>query len=197
MLLTALLFTIAMTIVLGLAYPLVMTGFAKVAFPGQAGGSLVKDASGQVVGSGLIGQSFTTAKGDPIRGYFQPRPSSSDYDAMESGAANLGPTNPALFTAVAQAASDYRKLNGLPASASIPVDAVTTSGSALDPEISIANARLQAPRVAAARGLSLARVDALITGATQGRVVGILGETGVNVLELNLALDRVAPLKGQ
>ena len=185
-----------MTILTGLAYPLVMTGFAKVAFPGQAGGSLVKNASGQVVGSGLIGQSFTTAKGAPIRGYFQPRPSASDYDAMASGAANLGPTNPALLKAVKQAASDYRTLNGLAPNASVPVDAVTTSGSALDPEISIANARLQAPRIAAARGLSVARVDALITGATQGRVIGILGQTGVNVLELNVALDRVAPLKG-
>jgi K+-transporting ATPase ATPase C chain len=195
MLLTALLFTILMTILTGLAYPLVITGVAKVAFPGQAGGSLVKDASGQVVGSGLIGQSFTTSKGAPLPRYFQPRPSAGAYDAMASGAANLGPTNPALLKAVAQAAAAYRRLNGLAANAVLPVDAVTSSGSGLDPEISIANARLQAARVARARGLSVATVDQLIAQATQGRVLGILGEPGVNVLELNVALDKASATK--
>jgi len=198
MLLTALLFTLVMTVLTGLAYPLVMTGVAKVAFSGQASGSLVKNASGQVVGSGLIGQNFTDAKGNPIPKYFQPRPSAAGtdgYDAMASGAANLGPTNPAQLKAVAQAAHDYRTLNGLSATSTIPVDAVTSSGSGLDPEISIANALLQAPRVAAARGLSLATVNRLISEATQGRVVGILGEPGVNVLELNLALDRASASK--
>jgi K+-transporting ATPase ATPase C chain len=111
---------------------------------------------------------------------------------MASGGSNLGPTNPALLSAVSAALSSYRTDNHLAPTTLVPVDAVTTSGSGLDPEISIANARLQAPRVGAARHIPLATVDALINQATVGRVLGIFGEPGVNVLELNLALDRIA-----
>jgi K+-transporting ATPase ATPase C chain len=192
---TAVLMTVLMTVLLGLAYPLVVTGVAQLAFHGQANGSLVKNAKGQVVGSGLIGQSFSDAKGNPLPGYFQPRPSAAGtagYDAMASGGANLGPTNPALLKAVASAESSYRALNHLSSSTPVPVDAVTSSASGLDPEISIANARLQAPRVAAARRLPLIQVLSMVDGATQGRVLGSLGEPGVNVLELNLALDRLS-----
>ena len=191
---TALLMVVAMTILTGLAYPLAITGVAQVVFHGQANGSLVTNARGQVVGSGLIGQRFTDAKGNPLPQYFQSRPSAAGtngYDAMASGGANLGPTNPALLTAVADAASSYRSFNHLASSVLVPIDAVTSSGSGLDPQISIANARLQAPRVATARHLALATVLTAVAAHTQGRVAGVLGEPGVNVLELNLALDRL------
>ena len=191
---TAVLMTVLMTVITGLLYPLALTGVAQVAFHGQANGSLVKSATGQVVGSGLIGQSFTDAKGNPLPKYFQPRPSAAGtdgYDAMASGGSNLGPTNPVLLKTVAQALASYRSFNHLSSTTQVPVDAVTSSASGLDPEISIANARLQAPRVAAARGIPLAEVMAAIDSATQGRVAGVLGEPGVNVLELNLALDRL------
>ena len=193
LLFTALAMTIVMTILTGLAYPLVITGVSQVAFHGQANGSLVKSASGQVVGSQIIGQNFTDAKGNPLAQWFQPRPSAAGadgYDAMASGASNLGPSNPVLLKDVAQAAASYRSFNHLSASTSLPIDAVTSSGSGLDPEISIANARLQAPRVAAARHLSVARVNQLITDATVGRVLDVMGEPGVNVLDLNLAVAR-------
>jgi K+-transporting ATPase ATPase C chain len=192
---TALAMTVVMTILTGLAYPLAITGIAQTAFHHQANGSLVANAQGQVVGSSLIAQPFTDAKGNTLPQWFQPRPSaagSSGYDAMASGGSNLGPTNPALLSAVSSALSSYRADNHLAPTTPVPVDAVTTSGSGLDPEISIANARLQAPRVAAARHIPLATVDALINQATVGRVLGIFGEPGVNVLELNLALDRIA-----
>ena len=191
---TAVLMTLLMTVLTGLLYPLALTGVAQVAFHGQANGSLIKDAGGQVVGSGLIGQRFSDAKGNPLPRYFQPRPSAAGpkgYDAMASGGSNLGPTNPALLEAVAQALASYRRFNHLSSATQVPVDAVTSSGSGLDPEISVANARLQAPRVASARGIPLGEVLASVSAATQGRVLGLLGETGVNVLELNLALDRL------
>jgi K+-transporting ATPase ATPase C chain len=184
-----------MTVLTGLAYPLVMTGVAQGAFSGQANGSLIKNTQGQVVGSGLIGQNFSDAKGNPIPKYFQPRPSAAGtagYDAMASGGANLGPTNPVLLKGVRQLAASYRALNHLAPTAMVPIDAVTTSSSGLDPEISIANARLQAPRVAQVRSIPLATVNRLIDEATQGRVIGVLGEPGVNVLELNLALDKLS-----
>jgi K+-transporting ATPase ATPase C chain len=141
-----------------------------------------------VVGSALISQSFEGA------GAFQPRPSAAGegYDAAASGASNLGPTNPDLSATVEQRAADYRRVNGLAAGARVPVDAVTASGSGLDPQISAANARLQAPRVARARGVALPEVLRLIERHTQGRIAGVLGEPGVNVLELNLALDDLA-----
>jgi K+-transporting ATPase ATPase C chain len=185
---------LVMTVLTGLAYPLVLTGVAQVAFHGQANGSLVKNAQGQVVGSGLIGQNFTDAKGNPLAVYFQPRPSAAGtdgYDAMASGGANLGPTNPVLLKSVRQLVVSYRAFNHLGPDVKVPVDAVTSSGSGLDPEISIENARLQAPRVAAARHLALITVMRAIAANTRGRVAGVLGEPGVNVLELNLALDRL------
>ncbi len=188
---TSVVMLLAMTVLTGLAYPLVMTGIIQSTMPGRANGSLVSQ-KGHVVGSSLIGQAFTNAKGQPLATYFQPRPSASNYDAMASGGSNLGPSNPTLLSGVGQLTRAYRTFNHLSPGTLVPVDAVTTSASGLDPDISIANARLQAPRVAAARHLTLASVMSLIAGATQGRSLGILGEPAVNVLELNLALDRLS-----
>jgi potassium-transporting ATPase KdpC subunit len=192
-LLTALLVTVVLTVLLGVVYPLAMTGIAQVAFPRQAGGSLVK-VHGTVVGSALIGQNFTDAKGNPLTRYFQPRPSaagSSGYDPTASGGSNLGPSNPTLLKEVADRVAAYRTLNGLPADASVPVDAVTASSSGLDPDISEANALDQAARVANARHLPAATVIALVHAHTDGRGWGVLGEKTVNVLDLNIALDRL------
>ena len=184
---TGILAFIVLTIVTGLLYPLLVTGIGQLAFSGNANGSLVK-RDGLVVGSSSIGQQFTSAR------YFHPRPSDagSGYDAMASGGSNLGPSNPQLRRDVTASAKLYRRQNDLSATAAIPIDAVTTSGSGLDPQISPANAKLQAPRVAAARGLPVSRVLTLIGQHTQGRGLGFLGDPGVNVLELNLALDRLA-----
>lgn len=179
------------TVLCGVAYPLLVTGLAQAAFGHQADGSLI-ERDGVVVGSSLLGQSFTDADGniDPI--YFQSRPSAVSYASPEvgtSGASNLGPTNPDLLAAVQERAEAYRADNGLAADAEVPVDAVTTSASGLDPQISEANARLQAPRVAAARGMTVDAVLALVEDNTDGRSLGVFGEPGVNVLQLNLALD--------
>lgn len=182
---TAAIMVLVFTVLTGLLYPLAVTGIAQLVFPSQANGSLLR-RDGVVVGSGLIGQQFT----DP--GYFHPRPSAVDYDSSDSGGTNLGPTNPVLLQSIAERAAAYRTANGLPADAEVPVDAVTASASGLDPLISVANAELQAPRVAAARGLGLARTLALVAAHTTSRDVGFLGEPGVNVLELNLALDDLA-----
>jgi K+-transporting ATPase ATPase C chain len=175
---------LAFTVLTGLVYPLVVTGVAQLAFPERADGSLV-DRDGQVVGSRFLGQAFAGQR------YFHPRPSAAGggYDAMASSASNLGPTNEELISAVSTRTADYRKANDLSADADVPVDAITASGSGLDPHISPANARLQAPRVARARDLSLEDVLALVREHTDGRSLGFLGEPGVNVLELNLALD--------
>jgi potassium-transporting ATPase KdpC subunit len=183
-LLPALLMFVALTVLLGIVYPLVVTGIAQVAFSDKADGSLVR-RGGRLVGSSLIGQAFTEPK------YFHPRPSAAGdgYDAMASAASNLGPTNQDFLKTVAERVASYRTENGLPAGAKVPVDAVTASGSGLDPHISVANARLQAPRVAQARGLSVAKVEAAIGDHTDTRSLGVLGEDGVNVLGLNLALD--------
>jgi K+-transporting ATPase ATPase C chain len=180
----ALRIVVVLTIVLGLAYPLVVTGLAQVIWPHDANGSLVKK-DGKIVGSSLIGQQFTGTR------YFQPRPSAAGkgYDANLSGASNLGPTNPDLLKTVKQRVAAYREENGLAPDVKVPVDAVTASGSGLDPAISVANARLQAQRVADARGMSVADVDKLIDEHTTARQLGFLGEKSVNVLELNLALD--------
>ncbi len=186
----ALVMLLSLTVLTGIAYPLVLTGLAQVAVPGRANGSLLY-AHGHAVGSSLIGQAFTNAAGQPLPQYFQPRPSASNYNALASGGTNLGPSNPVLLRSVARLARAYRAFNHLPPGTPVPSDAVTTSGSGLDPDISIANALLQAPRVAAARHLSPARVRALVQRYTQSRILGILGEPVVNVLELNLALDRV------
>ena len=183
---TAVLMIIAITVVTGFIYPVVMTGLAQVLFPDQANGSLVRDSSGNVIGSALIGQNFTDPK------YFHPRPSAAGkdgYDATNSGGSNLGPTNQKLIDAVRQRAIAYRQENGLAPDAQVPVDAVTASASGLDPDISPANAYLQAARVAKARGLPESQVKMLIDHHTQGRTLGILGEPRVNVLELNMALD--------
>ena len=190
-LLTGLRITIALTILVGLAYPLAMTAIAQALMKDKANGSFVSE-NGKVVGSSLIGQNFTLKNGDPDPRYFQPRPSNAGdgYDAMASSGSNLGPSNPDLVTGVKDRVKAYRTLNGLAANAPVPVDAVTSSASGLDPDISVANARLQAARVARARGLSPSRVLALVAAHTQDRPFGIFGEKAVNVLELNLALDR-------
>jgi potassium-transporting ATPase KdpC subunit len=254
-LLTGLLMTIALTVLLGLVYPFVMTGIAQVAFHDRANGSLVK-VDGKVVGSSLIGQNFALKDGSPDPRYFQPRPSAAGagYDALASAGSNNGPTNAnqignvpgvAIDTATGKPlksnpyatpsdpycvpvqASDkagnaitdqagnavyeknrdgtyvcdpntvpqrvlaYRAFNGLSADTKAPVDAVTASGSGLDPDISLANARLQAARVARARKLPVAQVLDLVDQHTDKRQLGFLGETTVNVLDLNLALDQV------
>ena len=253
----ALLAMLAFTVLVGLAYPLLVTGIAQVGFKDKANGSLV-NRGGRVVGSNLVGQSFTDAEGNPLPQYFQSRPSaatgaagktSAGYDPTLSGGSNLGPTNPLLIgfvpglttvdrngnpsrtnpfattadsscvptdpkgnpvskptpgqryaknrdgsyvcdpSTVPERVQAYRQLNGLAADTPVPVDAVTASGSGLDPDISLANARLQAGRVARARHRSRATVLALIDAHRSDRTLGVLGETTVNVLSLNLALD--------
>jgi len=182
-LVTGLLMTVVLTVLLGVLYPLAVTGVSALAFPAQADGSLVHH-DGRVVGSSLLGQGFTGAR------WFHPRPSAGGYDGLASGGSNLGPSNPELRRAVADRVSAYRRENHLPAGTAVPVDAVTASASGLDPHISVADARLQAPRVAAARHRPLTEVLRLIAEHTERRPLGVLGEDAVNVLELNLALDR-------
>ena len=181
----ALVLLLVLTLITGIAYPLVLTGVAQVLFPHQAGGSLIVE-NGKVIGSKLIGQAFSDPK------YFWGRPSATTpqpYNGLGSTASNLGPLNPALTDAVKQ------RIGALHAAdptntAAIPVDLVTASGSGLDPEISLAAAYYQADRVARARGRDAASIRALIAGHAEGRWLGFLGEPRVNVLELNLALDR-------
>jgi potassium-transporting ATPase KdpC subunit len=178
------------TVVLGFGYPLAVTGISQLFFRHQANGSLVY-VDGKLKGSALLGQNFTDAKGAPLPQYFQPRPSDAGtgYDGADSAASNLGPTNPVLIKLVTERAVAYRKFNNLPSNASVPVDAVTASASGLDPDISVANALDQAPRVARARRLPAARVIALVRQHTTPAQWGFLSEPAVNVLELNLALD--------
>ena len=190
-LLTGLRMTLVLTVLVGLAYPLAMTGIAQALMKDKANGSFVSE-NGKVVGSALIGQNFALKNGDPDPRYFQSRPSNAGddgYDAMASAGSNFGPSNPDLLAAVKDRVTAYRKFNGLTPDASVPVDAVTSSASGLDPAISVANARLQVARVARTRGLDEAQVLALVETHTQGRQLGILGEKTVNVLELNLALQ--------
>ncbi len=180
----AIVLLLLMTAITGVLYPLAVIGLAQLLFPGQANGSLVaKD--GKPVGSALIGQSFTEPE------YFWGRPSATapnPYNATASSGSNLGPTNPALTEAVKQRIAALHAVD--PGnSAPVPVDLVTASGSGLDPEISPAAAQYQLARVARARGLSPARVQALVNACTRGRQFGLLGEPRVNVLQLNLALD--------
>jgi K+-transporting ATPase ATPase C chain len=185
-LLTAVLMTIATTILLGLIYPLVVTGLAQLFFPDKANGQLIRK-NGVVVGSRIIGQQFSSA------GYFHSRPSAAGngYDAGNSGGSNLGPTNQKLVDRVKQDTAALQAENpGVP----IPVDLVTTSGSGLDPDISPAAADFQVPRVARERGISQDEVRRLVQEHTTGRQFGFLGEPGVNVLELNLALDNAHPM---
>ena len=171
-----------MTVALGVAYPLAITAFAQVAVEDRADGQLV-EAGGVVVGSRLLAQEFTG------REYFHPRPSAAAYDAAASTGSNLGPTNPELLAAIAERVEAFRDTNLVPDGVGIPVDAVTSSASGLDPHISPANAELQAPRVAAARGLGLDAVLDLVDEHTDRRPLGVFGDDGVNVLELNAALD--------
>ena len=176
-----------LTLITGCVFPLVLWSLGQSTFPSQAGGSLVTD-KGAVVGSRLIGQAFSRPE------YFQPRPSAAGngYAASSSSGSNLGPSNPKLAQDVRQFAADYRKANALAPDADIPIDAVTRSASGLDPHISPANAALQVARVAGTRGLADAAVRRVVTEHTQGRQLGFMGEPRVSVLELNLALDRLA-----
>lgn len=177
---------VVMTAALGLGYPLLMTGVAQALFPGRADGSIVT-VDGVAVGSRLIGQEFTAPQ------YFHGRPSAVGYDSSASSGSNLGPTNPDHLAAVAAAVADYRTENGLPARTPVPVDAVTASGSGLDPHISVANAKLQAARVAQVRGVAEDVVLALVEQHVDHRDLGIFGDDGVNVLTLNIALDQLEP----
>lgn len=182
---------LGLTVLTGIAYPLSVTGVAKLAFPDQADGSLIRRPDGSVLGSALVGQGFTRPD------YFWSRPSAAGkgYDAANSGATNLGPSSAALVDQVSKRVAALKAANP-DAVGPVPVDLVTSSASGLDPHISPAAALWQAPRVAAARGLSLAQVQSLISGATQGRTLGFLGEPAVNVLKLNLALDAVKTAGG-
>jgi len=190
-LLTGFLMTVVLTVLTGLVYPLAVYGLSRVAFNDNADGSFVKDANGNVVGSSLLGQNFIDANGNPDARYFQPRPSAAGagYDPQASGGSNLGPSNPKLLDAVTQRVNEYRVFNHLDAGTDVPVDAVTASASGLDPHISVANAKLQAARVAEARGVPVDNVLDLVAKHTQDRAWGFLGENVVNVLELNLDLD--------
>ena len=182
---TAIRMTIVLTVLTGIVYPLAIAAAAHALFPWQAEGSLVT-SGGTVVGSALIGQNFSAPR------YFRGRPSAAGdkgYDAANSGGSNLGPTNKSLITAVAARVHEVRESN--PGTVSVPVDLVTASGSGLDPEISIAAADLQIPRVAKARGLDEDTVRKLVRANTERRFLGLFGEPGVNVLMLNLALDRL------
>ncbi|AVS76225.1 potassium-transporting ATPase subunit KdpC [Acidovorax cattleyae] len=185
MLRPALVLFFLLSLVTGVLYPLAVTGVAQSAFPHEAAGSLVRDQAGHVVGSGLIGQNFTGP------GHFWGRPSATapmPYNAGASGGSNLGPANPALAEAV-KARIDALRAADPGNTAPVPVDLVTASASGLDPHISVAAALYQAPRVARARGLPLERVEALVRSHTEAPLLPWLGEAGVNVLALNLALD--------
>ncbi len=194
--------TLVLAALTGLVFPLVITGIAQTLFPAQANGSLVRDNAGRIRGSALIGQAFAR------REYFHPRPSAAGagYDSTLSGGTNLGPTSRKLiegipddpatadtdesYAGVRQLVDQYRATNLLAAGTPVPVDAVTRSASGLDPHISIANARLQAGRVARARGVPAAQVLDMVRQQTEARDLGFLGEPRVNVLQLNRALDR-------
>ena len=186
-LIIALLMTVVTTLLLGVVYPLVVTGLAQVVFPDKANGQLV-ERGGKIVGSRIIGQAFSSP------GYFRSRPSAagSGYDAANSAGTNLGPTNKKLVDAVTAAVDAARQDNPL---APVPVDLVTSSASGLDPHISPAAARFQLPRVARERGVQEPEIQRLMDAHTLGRQFGFLGEPVVNVLELNLALDERHPMK--
>jgi len=186
-LIVAVLMTVVTTVLLGLVYPLVITGLAQVIFPDKANGQLIEQ-NGKVVGSRIIGQAFSSP------GYFRSRPSAAGtgYDAANSSGTNLGPTNKKLIDAVKAAVAEAQKENpGTP----VPIDLVTSSASGLDPHISPAAAEFQVPRVARERRVSEAEVRRLVEASTAGRQLGFFGEPGVNVLELNLALDGQYPMK--
>lgn len=213
-LLTSLLAVIVITVLFGLVYPLAMTGISQVVFPGKANGSKLS-VDGKVVGSSLIGQSFSVPaigkngkpkldeEGEetlvPDKRYFQPRPSATGYSADVTYFGNAGPNSVEEREAVRENLASYVTLEK-PYDRSltreqVPVDAVTVSASGVDPEISQANAWIQAHRIAAVRGLPLARIDELISAHTHGRFLGVFGEPGVDVLQLNIALDKEAPIQ--
>lgn len=199
----AILLTVFFVVLTGLAFPVVVWAVGRVAFPTQASGSLIKDAKGNVIGSSLLGQTFTKPE------YFHPRPSAAGagYDAANSSGTNLGPTSDKLVNGIkddpatkdvdetypgfGDLAKAYREENGLAADAVIPADAATRSASGLDPDISPANAELQVARVAKARNLTVDKVRRVLAENTLGRSLGLFGEPRVNVLQLNLALDGV------
>ncbi len=211
---TSILAVIGFTLIFGLAYPLAMTGVSQLVFSGKADGSKLT-VNGKLVGSSLIGQSFSRPvigkDGKPVldeegeevlapdKRYFQPRPSQTDYAANATGFSNLGPNSVEEREAVRENLAAYVKLekpyDRSLTKVDVPVDAVTMSGSGVDPEISEANAQIQAHRIAALRRLPLSRVEELISAHTNGRFLGVFGEPGVNVLQLNLALDEEAPIK--
>ncbi|MBW4031727.1 MAG: potassium-transporting ATPase subunit KdpC [Acidobacteria bacterium] len=188
---TALRALLLLTAVTGLVFPLVITLIGQVALPAQSNGSLVS-SGGKVVGSALIGQSFTDKKGNPLPEWFQSRPSAAGngYDSSASSGSNLGPNNPDLVKAIQARQATIEKSDGVTAS-QIPADAVTASGSGLDPHISPAYALEQVSRVASARGLSKSSVTTLVESFIQGRDLGYLGEPTVNVLRLNIALAKL------
>ncbi len=185
---TSILATVLLCVVVSGVYPVLIWGVGQVLFPYQANGSLAK-SNGQVVGSELLAQGFSGAK------YFHPRPSAAGtgYDATSSGGSNLGPTSQKLIDGIKANIDQYRQENGLSRDAVVPADAVTASGSGLDPHISLKNAQLQIPRVAKERGLTEEVVRGEVGKATDSPLLGIGGDPGVNVLKVNLALDALAP----
>ena len=188
-LITAVLMTVVTTILLGLIYPLAVTGLAQVMFRDQANGQLIRGSDGTLIGSRLIGQPFSSP------GYFRSRPSAAGatgYDAGISGGSNLGPTNQKLIDRIK---ADVEKLQAENPDRAVPVDLVTSSGSGLDPHISPAAAEFQVPRVASECGMIEAEVRTIVAAHTEGRQFGFLGEPRVNVVELNLDLDRMQPMK--
>ena len=183
----AALLTTVLVILLCGAYPLTVWAGSQILFPAKANGSLLNDPDGAVRGSALLAQNFSSER------YFQPRPSAAGtgYDATNSGGTNLGPTSQKLADSIKAAVATYRAANDLAADAPVPADAVTSSASGLDPHISVANALIQARRVARERHLPLSAVEALVAALTEDRDLGLLGEPRINVLLLNLALDRI------